>query len=212
MFQRALVQVSGENFNHPAFEQAVRLVQQRHAQGVRFFSGRAARAPDTEAALQAVRLSRKNIWNHDAAQSIELRCVAEEARFSDRDFIEQGDEFPLPNRADREVLEVLAQGSHAEVFHTPAAALAQQTEFVVRMKNSTHLINQFADAHEFRFGWLRRDRGRLHRRRGGHGCLSDRSYTGDLRNAAAALLQLVSTMNTRPTETSSARDEDSFKG
>ena len=49
-----------------------------------------------------------------------------------------------------------------ELFHAAAAAIEQQAQLVVGMEDAGDLINQVADAHQFRVGWPVQSEGGLH--------------------------------------------------
>src|SRR5579863_1659256 len=85
--QRAFVEISGEDFDSPVFELALRLFEQQHAERIRFFPSRASRAPYAEPAQRQLRLRLENFGEDDVAQGIELRLVSEEAGLPNRDFV-----------------------------------------------------------------------------------------------------------------------------
>src|SRR4051812_45407565 len=87
MGQRVFVQVSRQDFDGPVFEALLGFFEQKHAQAVGFFSGRAAGAPDPQTAEWELGLGRDDFRNNDVAQSVQLRLVAEKTSFSNGDFI-----------------------------------------------------------------------------------------------------------------------------
>ena len=71
--QGALVNVGGEDFKGPAFEAALHLLEQQHAEGVRFFAGGASRAPDAHAMNRKFCLGLNNLGDNDISQGVQLR-------------------------------------------------------------------------------------------------------------------------------------------
>ena len=173
MCERAFVEIRRENLNGPVLEQGTCFLQVPHTQGIRLLSGGATCTPDAHTALRKSGLCFKNVRNHDTPQRIQLRLIAKEASLSDSDLVEQIGQFLLPDRVAGEAIQVLAKGFHLDLRHTAHAAVFQKLEFVVRMKNSGHLINEFADSHQVWFGC--RTRSRLQHRCESHTeCLSVR--------------------------------------
>jgi len=76
-----------------------------------------------------------------------LLQIPKKASLSDSDLVEQSGQLCLPNGTEGEALEILMQGLHLELLHPAAATVPQQTELAVRVKNSSHQVNQVSDAH-----------------------------------------------------------------
>ena len=94
---------------------------ERDRDGVGFFAGRAAGAPDTDL-FRAVtaRGARSDQRRHDVlAKEAELRGVAKEAGLGDRDEVEQMAQIFLDQRGNRaaQALEILVLVDEAEQLH-----------------------------------------------------------------------------------------------
>jgi hypothetical protein len=87
----------------------------------------------------------------DLPESFELRLAAEEARFSNRNFVQQCGQFCLPRGLESQALKVFAQAGSVGLFHPPSTAVKQETEFGIGMEDACDLVNEVTDTNEFGF-------------------------------------------------------------
>ena len=90
---------------------------------------------------------------HDFAQGVELRLVPEEASLADGDLVQQAHEFGLADGLDREAIVVITKGRGAYFFHAPLAAILQELELVIRLKNARDLVDEVANLYQVSVGW-----------------------------------------------------------
>jgi len=149
--QGMLVQVGGENFHVPA-SRPLQLFLYDHAQCVGLFACGAPSAQHSQAPYRKRFFRSHDFGQDDLAQGIELRRTAEEAGFSDRDFVEQCDQFRLPRGSQSEMFEIFAETGGLYLFHPAGAAVEQKAQLSVGMKNASYLIDEIPDTNEFRVG------------------------------------------------------------
>src|SRR5579872_3139413 len=145
MGEGILVKVGGEDLDSPILEPAVALLQQQHAEGVGFFAGRTAGTPDAQLAERNFGLRVEYLRNHDLAQRIKFRLIAEETGFANRDFVQQRGKFDLASGLDGETFKVVAKSTRFDLFHPPIATVGEQTKFVIWVEDAGYLIDQVAD-------------------------------------------------------------------
>ena len=98
MSKRPRVEISGEYFDGPVFQQAAGFLEQQHSESVGFFSGGTAGAPDAQAAEWKFGLGLQECSESRSGAGHQVAPDCEEAGFSDGDLIEQSDQFGLTKR------------------------------------------------------------------------------------------------------------------
>ena len=94
----------------------------------------------------------EDFGQHDLAQGIELRLIAEEAGFANGDFIQQTHHLGLANGLDGEAFVVFAQSAESQLLHAPAAAVFQKAQLVVGMEDAGNLIDEIPNPDQIRVG------------------------------------------------------------
>src|SRR5215469_963269 len=94
----------------------------------------------------------EDLGQHNFAQGLELRLVPEEASLANGDLVEQAHEFGLADGLDGEAIVVIAKGRDADFFHAPLAAILQEPELVIRLKNARDLVDEIANFYQVSVG------------------------------------------------------------
>ena len=126
-------------------QEAAGLFHENDGEGVGLLAGGAAGAPDAQMLVGNFFRGRGEGWQDQTLQGGELRLIAEEAGFTDGDFVEQQMHFGGARGGAGEQLVILPEAGDVQLLHAAAAAVLQKCEAVIGVKDSGDPVDEIAD-------------------------------------------------------------------
>ncbi|MGA9475077.1 MAG: hypothetical protein WBV36_21600, partial [Terriglobales bacterium] len=169
-YERIIIQIRGHDFESPALEFLSDLFAHEQRKGIGFFSRGAARAPHANFLVSQFGFHGDEPGKNDLGDGVNLGLIAEEAGFSNGDFVEEAAHFSIAGGAGVQLIEIIRKRTRAENLHAALTAIGEQIELIFGLENSRGAVDKVTDLRErgitqlFGTGGLFADRNAL----GGH--------------------------------------------
>jgi hypothetical protein len=125
---RTVIEVGSEDFNSPALQKAFGFLHHVHGQGVGFIARGTSGAPDARPFRELLGFFGDDFGKNDLAYGVELGLAAEDAGFSDGDFVEKLTHLAIPGGLSVEQFPVLTGIAQTKPLDAPPAGPRQQIE------------------------------------------------------------------------------------